>query len=147
MGIEEIEHSAGGVVFKESKTGPLYLILISKRRIWEFPKGHLEPGEDTKMAALREVKEETGLSELELFDGFSFKIIYEFFKNGNKVKKDVVYYLMKTNSQMVTISDEHIGYMWLSYEKALNTLTHKNSKNLLREANSWLMALYGSWRA
>jgi ADP-ribose pyrophosphatase len=87
MGIEEIEHSAGGVVFKESKTGPLYLILISKRRIWEFPKGHLEPGEDTKMAALREVKEETGLSELELFDGFSFKIIYEFFKNGNKVKK------------------------------------------------------------
>lgn len=147
MSVEEVEHSAGGVVFKENKNGPLYLVLISKRRIWEFPKGHLEPGEDTRMAAIREVREETGLNDLEVFDGFTFTINYEFFKNGNKVKKDVVYYLMKTNSQSVTISEEHIGYMWLPYEKALDTLTHKNSKNLLMEANSWLMALYGTWRA
>ena len=147
MSVDGIEHSAGGVVFKENKNGPLYLVLISKRRIWEFPKGHLEPGEDTRMAAIREVKEETGLNDLEVFDGFSFTINYEFFKNGSKVKKDVVYYLMKTNSQSVTISEEHIGYMWLSYAKALDTLTHKNSKNLLMEANSWLMALNGSWRA
>ncbi len=143
----EIEHSAGGVVFKVNKGSPLYLVLISKRRIWEFPKGHIEPGEDSKTAAIREVKEETGLEELEVLDGFTFSVNYEFLKNGVKVKKDVIYYLMKTNSNSVKVSDEHIGYMWLTYEKALEVLTHKNSRNLLREANSWLMAYYGSWRA
>ncbi len=143
----EVEHSAGGVVFREHDKGPLYLVLISKRRIWEFPKGHLEPGEDTKTAAIREVKEETGIDDLQVLDGFSFTVYYEFFKNGVKVKKDVVYYLMKTNSNSVRLSDEHVGYMWLQYDKALTTLTHRNSRNLLMEANAWLMAFYGAWRA
>jgi len=55
--------SAGGVVYKFNK-GQLNILLIAtqKGKIWALPKGIVEKGEDPKDAALREIKEETGVS-------------------------------------------------------------------------------------
>ena len=52
-----IEKSAGAVVFHRGKQTE-YLLLLST--YWGFPKGRIEPGEDERTAALREIKEETG---------------------------------------------------------------------------------------
>lgn len=41
-------------------------LLISRNGLWDLPKGHQDPGEDIEVTALREVREETGISELEL---------------------------------------------------------------------------------
>jgi len=145
---EAEEHSAGGVLFRLGKGGnPIYLVLMSRRHTWEFPKGHLEEGEDSKTAAIREVMEETGINKLEVLNGFEYNVRYQFIKEMTRVKKDVTYYIMKSDATSVKLSDEHIGYMWLDYNSALKTLTHNNTKIVLREANSWVWALNNSWRA
>ncbi|HDS06901.1 MAG TPA: NUDIX domain-containing protein [Bacteroides sp.] len=54
--------AGGGLVFN----GRGEFLVIKRDGIWDLPKGKLEPGEDFETAALREVKEETGLSNLEL---------------------------------------------------------------------------------
>ena len=58
------EHSAGGVIFRRSAEGPLYLVIRDSYRNWGFPKGHVEEGESEVDAARREVGEETGLDHL-----------------------------------------------------------------------------------
>lgn len=57
---------AGGIVLGDS--GTLALIKNRKATLWFFPKGKLEPGESDEDAARREIKEETGLDNLELID-------------------------------------------------------------------------------
>ena len=59
------ETSAGGVVFRVPPgEEPLFLLIRDSYRNWGFPKGHLEKEERPEAAALREVREETGLDEL-----------------------------------------------------------------------------------
>jgi ADP-ribose pyrophosphatase YjhB (NUDIX family) len=57
-------NAAGGLV--RNKRGDY--LLISRSGKWDLPKGHQEAGEDISVTALREVTEETGISELELGD-------------------------------------------------------------------------------
>src|SRR5690606_37487395 len=60
------ERSAGGIVFRARDGVPHVLLIRDPYRNWGLPKGHLENGEDEAAAALREVREETGLEHLEL---------------------------------------------------------------------------------
>jgi len=55
-------NAAGGLV--SNRRGDF--LLISRSGLWDLPKGHQEPGEDISVTAMREVEEETGVSELEL---------------------------------------------------------------------------------
>ncbi|MDB5166633.1 MAG: hypothetical protein JWM37_705 [Candidatus Saccharibacteria bacterium] len=66
--IDEVvrETTAGGVIFRHNKTtGKLEILLIqdAKNR-WTIPKGHVEPGEEPRQTAAREIQEETGLQEM-----------------------------------------------------------------------------------
>jgi 8-oxo-dGTP pyrophosphatase MutT (NUDIX family) len=64
------EFSAGTLIFRKEKEQALFLLIYSNRnKIWGFPKGHIEPGEDEKDAVLREIKEETGISDLRFISG------------------------------------------------------------------------------
>ena len=56
--------SAGVAILRETPSGPLFLLLRAWR-YWDFPKGAVEPGETPLQAAIREVQEETGISDLE----------------------------------------------------------------------------------
>ncbi|HWO89214.1 MAG TPA: NUDIX domain-containing protein, partial [Gemmatimonadales bacterium] len=58
------ETSAGGVIFRRAEAGTLVLLIRDSYRNWGFPKGHIEEGEDPVAAAIREVAEETRLTEL-----------------------------------------------------------------------------------
>ncbi|HEU4879502.1 MAG TPA: NUDIX domain-containing protein, partial [Gemmatimonadaceae bacterium] len=60
------ETSAGGVVFRVEDGQALYLVIRDSYQNWGFPKGHIEAEEAPSAAALREVSEETGLSDLSL---------------------------------------------------------------------------------
>ena len=60
---EFLEVNAGGGLV-ENRRGDF--LLINRNGLWDLPKGHQDPGEDIMVTALREVKEETGIEELEL---------------------------------------------------------------------------------
>ncbi|HVW23288.1 MAG TPA: NUDIX domain-containing protein [Candidatus Saccharimonadales bacterium] len=66
--IDEVvsETTAGGIVFRRDRNGKVEILLIqdAKNR-WTIPKGHVEPGEEPGATAEREIREETGLQDME----------------------------------------------------------------------------------
>ncbi len=59
-----LKRAAGVVVVRETEEGPRFLLLRAYRN-WDLPKGRLEPGETPLEGAIREVREETGLGDLD----------------------------------------------------------------------------------
>jgi bis(5'-nucleosidyl)-tetraphosphatase len=129
-------HSAGIIVYHDDKGNREYLLLHYPSGHWEFPKGKLEKGETNTQAALRELKEETGLDAV-LKPDFCESITY-FFKSfdGQTVQKTVDLFIGQSMSTQVTLSHEHQGYAWLPYEQALERLTYENAKKTFAKAAS-----------
>jgi 8-oxo-dGTP pyrophosphatase MutT (NUDIX family) len=128
------EKSAGAVVFLIEEGKPLFLLLHYTSGHWEFVKGHIEAGEEELATVKREAEEETGIKDLKFIDGFKEGISY-IYKNKNEVMfKEVNFYLAQTKTKKVVLSFEHIGYDWLDYEAALDRLTFKNAREILKKA-------------
>jgi len=139
------EKSAGAIIFRKANNEIYYLLLhypSTKRGAesdyWDFPKGHIEKGEKEIETVKREVEEETGLQDLRFIKDFKEWIKYFFRFKGKTIFKIVTFYLVKTNTEKIRTSFEHIGYQWLPYKKALKTLNFKNAKNILEKANKFL---------
>ncbi len=140
------EKSCGVVLFRENYSGGsdkverLYLLLHYPGGHIDFPKGHVEPGEenDEHVTARRELTEETGIKEVEFIDGFRHLVHYTYNKKGHPSFKEVVFFAGKTNEKDVTISFEHRDHYWLPYAEALNKLTFENAKNLLVEVEKFV---------
>jgi len=131
------ERSCGAVVFRKMRDGQLRFLLIKNRRSanWGFPKGHMENHETPEATARREVLEETGL-RIRLLPGFSCHVKYTIF---GKVEKSVTIFLGETNDRRTVIQQSEIeDYMWLDYQKALQTLKFDNDRNILRRAHAHL---------
>lgn len=135
------ERSAGTVLFNENNGRVEYLLLHYPAGHWDFPKGNIEKGEDEIATVRREVMEETSIDNIELIDGFRKKITYNYRRNRKFVRKEVVFYLAKTNVKDVKLSFEHKDYRWLNYEGAMNLLTYKNAKMVLEDANKFLLQI------
>ncbi len=112
------EKSAGALIFRMVGSIPYYLLLHYQSGHWEFAKGHIEEGENEEQTVRREIAEETGITDLEIIDDFKEYIKYSFRNNYALKKEDklkapwifklVVFYLVKTQTENVKISDEHI---------------------------------------
>jgi 8-oxo-dGTP pyrophosphatase MutT (NUDIX family) len=135
----EYEKSAGAVVF--FRVAPIQYLLI-RAGAWEFPKGLMDARESETAAALREVREETGLT-VELLPGFRESIEYSYRHKSDHalVKKQVIYFLGEAHSQDVKISWEHLEAQWASYEQALELLKYKNAREILRRAHFRVLEL------
>ncbi len=133
------ESSSGAVVFREEGGRRLYLLLHYEAKHWDFPKGHVEKGENEEQTARRECEEETGINDLTLVPGFREIIEYFYKSKGKTMHKQVVFLLARTRKKEVTLSFEHIGFEWLPYKDALERLTFDNAKNVLRKAESFLV--------
>ncbi|MBS7644558.1 MAG: NUDIX domain-containing protein [Candidatus Bathyarchaeia archaeon] len=131
MGYETLT-SAGGVVFRRSPMGPLFLLLRLKRRsIWCLPKGLIEDGESELEAAKREVGEETGIDDLRLIDEIG-TINYEFWMHGKHYRKTVYFFLFETEKEDAKVSWEHDACRWFSFEEAFKALSYPKEKEILR---------------
>lgn len=128
-----MEKSSGAVIYKEDK----FLLLKYSIGHWGFVKGHIEGDESEKETMFREAFEETGLKKenLKLIDDYKEKISYYFKKNNNTIYKEVVFFLVESDTFNVNLSHEHQDFEWFKYNKALDRLTFKNSKILLKKAN------------
>lgn len=119
---------------------PHYLLLHYESGHWDFPKGHIESGEDPEKTAKRELQEETGISEIHLLDGYKQTLRYFFRQKGIGIFKVVVFFLAETTQSEVTLSAEHVGFDWLPCDAALARLTFKNSRDLLVKAHEHVHA-------
>ena len=132
------ERSAGIVLFLEKPEGNRFLLLNYPTGHWDFVKGKIEHGETEHQTAVRETKEETGISDLEFIDGFKENINYNFQYEGELIYKEVVFFLAKTKTETVMVSHEHLGYTWLDYKNAIGKTTYQNAKDVLSKANDLL---------
>lgn len=127
------ERSAGAVLLSETPSGRVFLLLNYPSGHWDFVKGNVEDGETLRQTVLREIKEETGIVDVEFVSGFEDKIEYHYQRDGDIVHKEVVFFLAKTKTTDVKISHEHLGFVWLSFNDALKKMTYKNAQNVLKK--------------
>ena len=132
------EISAGVILFR-SQPRREYLILDYGSH-WDFPKGHIEPGEDPATTARRELEEETGIRDPRFLPGYEQRMSYAYRRAGELMRKVVVYFLAETTAAAVVLSHEHCGYVWASYDEALARLTFPTAKELLAKAQQFLDA-------
>jgi len=140
--------SAGAVLYRKNKSQKEYLLLhypSKKGGHWDFPKGHVEKGENKIDTVKREVEEETGFKDIKIIDGFKTYIKYFFrdYEDPQKTAFKIVdFYLAQVAPEaQAKISWEHIGFEWLPYNKALGRITYKKSKEVLEEAHKFLSNL------
>ncbi len=130
------EISAGIIVYRKTREGPRFLLIYERGRYWNFPKGKLEREENSWTAALREIKEETGLTRQDLKFDTRFKVYdrYIYSRQKQKVFKTVAFFLAETNNPIIKVSREHQGFGWFPYRETNKMLIHKNLKDNLKKA-------------
>jgi 8-oxo-dGTP pyrophosphatase MutT (NUDIX family) len=138
--VEEV--SAGGVIFRRAERGVLILLIRDSYRNWGFPKGHLEAGEDAAQAAVREITEETGLTDLVVHG--PIRAIDWFFRfRGRLIHKTCTFFLIESPSgETVPQHEEGISEIrWVPLEEALRTISYANAREVLREAGTMVAQL------
>jgi 8-oxo-dGTP pyrophosphatase MutT (NUDIX family) len=131
------EFCAGGLVFFESQL----LILKRLNGVWLFPKGHIESGETPEMAALREVREESGITAeiIRKIDSTT----YTFLEKGVKHLKTVDWFLMVTDSNRIDLEKDFFNDgMWISKEQR-NILSFPADQALADSAFTFISTLKG----
>ena len=142
----EWHHSAGVIVFREDSPRS-YLLMrsaLTRRPVWEFPKGGIESGESELQAAERELLEETGLApgDYQLLDGFREEERYYFTRGSGDdlclIRKRVDYVLAEWQRGDIRISREASRFEWVSAEEALRMLRFPEKRRVLTAAEEWL---------
>ena len=128
------ETSSGIVLFRKEDDKILFLLLHYPSGHWDFVKGKMENGESFKETALREAKEETGITDVKFLDNFEEWIHYNFQYEGQLVDKKVVFFLGETKTKDVKISHEHQNYTWMEYADAMDKTTFDNAKTVLTKS-------------
>src|SRR4051812_30501293 len=94
------ERSAGFICFRRRSDVPdagIEYLVLDYGRHWEYAKGHVDRGESDLDAAIRELREETGIRDANVVDGFRHELLY-FFRDRRKglIRKTVVFFLAET---------------------------------------------------
>jgi len=134
------QKSAGIVLFRNDSDKNEFLLLNYPQGHWDFVKGKIEQNETSHETALRETKEETGITNIEFVDGFEESVEYDFRFKKEDIHKKVIFFLAKTNEKNIKLSHEHNDYLWLEYNNALKKTTFENAKNVLTKANEFLLS-------
>lgn len=132
------EKSCGAVVYINNSIQTRYLLLNYTAGHWDFVKGNVEPNETEKQTVTRELQEETGITDAQFIDSFRESINYFYRRQGLTINKEVVFFIIESQTEEVKLSFEHIGFIWLNYQQAMEKLTFKNAKDVLLKAHDYL---------
>jgi 8-oxo-dGTP pyrophosphatase MutT (NUDIX family) len=137
--------SAGGVAYRKRKqTIEVVLISVGENARWQLPKGLLKKDESREQAALREVREETGIETtvIDLIDTIEYW--YHTQSRGQRVRfhKFVHFYLLKYRSGTTKDHDTEVNEAcWMNIDKAHDILTFKSERNTIAKAKAMIGAL------
>ena len=129
--------SCGFVAFKEIDGERRYLIIKSRNGDVGFPKGHTEAGESEGETAIRETKEETGVT-VEIIEGFRRQIEYPLPRIKNTVKQTVYLLGRCLTDELIPQKSEVSSAAFVPYGEALGALTFEETKSILREAEIFI---------
>ena len=131
------EISVGIILIKEN---PLKFLLMKRRdnNIWDFPKGHIHKNETFENCILRELKEETQISNVTFFK--NFKEEFTFINPKGSFRK-IILFLGKTNDKVV-LSNENTSFKWCSFKEANELVKFKEKKEILNKVMNYFENSY-----
>jgi ADP-ribose pyrophosphatase YjhB (NUDIX family) len=131
-----LETSAGGIVFRATPRGVRYLLIRDSYRNWGFPKGHVENGEAAEQAALREIAEETGLTDLTI-RGVMGAIEWMFRLRGQLIQKTCHLFLVETAERRTAPqrAEGITACRWAAYDDAQRLIGYANARGVMGRAH------------
>jgi len=116
-------------IFRRTETGILFLLLKRKSKnyagLWQGISGKVEKNEQAWKAALRELKEETGLNSRQIFTVDYVAAFYEEYLDSIV---HIPFFGIEVDSAQVQLSEEHSDFCWVEIKEALKLLTWKGQK-------------------
>ncbi|MCL4298514.1 MAG: NUDIX hydrolase [Anaerolineae bacterium] len=141
----KLQVSAGGVVFRRSENQiQVALISVGQKKRWQLPKGLVNPDELNENAAIREVREETGLEAelVALIDKIEYW--YASKEQGQPVRfhKFVYFYLLRYQSGSTENHDHEVNEAcWVAIDQAYKLLTFKTEQKVVKQAKEMVLSL------
>jgi len=135
------EKSAGIILYYIDENIP-YFLLLKYPTYWGFAKGLVEKEESEEETAIRETKEETGIENFNIIEGFEHKQKWFFRWDNELVNKEAIFFLAKITKQeaeKTKVSHEHVDFAWLSLEKAIIKMKIKNNIEMLQAAQDFII--------
>lgn len=129
------EYTAGGVVFRRLDEKIEILMIQDRLGRWTIPKGHVEEGESLEQTALREVAEETGLTQFRLGEKLD-KLHFFYRKEGKLIFMTTHVFLMEalgdTDAVIPEDSEGIVDAKWFDSEEALGLIEYRDTERLFR---------------
>ncbi|MDQ3123079.1 MAG: NUDIX domain-containing protein [bacterium] len=127
------EPTAGGIVFRRNNKGTVQFLLIQDAKDrWTIPKGHIEPGEDSKTTAKREITEETGLEQMDIIQWLG-KINFRYRRITSLVLMTTEIFLVRAKGDTDKLKPEDWmnDCKWLDAKDALDKIEYEDIGKLM----------------
>ncbi len=132
--ITEVVHetTAGGVIFRRQANGFEILLIRDMKKRWTIPKGHVDPGEEPRQTAKREIVEETGLKHLQVYSWLG-KVNFKYKRVNTLVLMTMHLYLVEINQDSDNFKPEKwlSGIKWFQPDEAVNLIAYDDIAKLI----------------
>lgn len=143
-GKHRTEVSAGGLVFKRTRDGIVFAMVVDSYGKWAFPKGHVRPDERYREAAVREIREEMGLTRLRTIarlDTIDIWFRDRFVHKGSLIHKYIHYFLFEAHPDAILIkpAPQEQGetikdVAWVPADELLKRSSYKDMLGIIKKA-------------
>ena len=128
------ETTSGGIIYRYNpKTKDLEFLLVQDARDrWTIPKGHVEKGETVKKTAIREIAEETGLTDIDVKSWLG-KVDFRYRRQQSLVIMTTHVYLVEAtkNTDKLTSEDWMNGIQWFPALEAVDRMAYEGTAKLM----------------
>ena len=134
--------SAGGVVYRGNGSDlEVVIVRVVPEQRWQLPKGIIDDGETFEQAALREVREESGMTAelIAPIETIEYWFTADWDNSRRRIHKFVHFYLMRYKDGDGSDHDHEVDEVrWVTIEEAINTLKFKSERDVVLKASTMI---------